>query len=124
MVWDGVDNKQYLDIGNFSVKLGHSDSINVGSMIEGADKVFSGQLTEMKLPDPGVNYTYTKTLSVIVNFDDMGAAPKGTIDLSSQYTCTSCTNNDDKVNCAAKLSFVGRRVDTSNIAAYNPAGKM
>ncbi len=119
-VWDGVENKQYLDVGSLSIKLGQADSVTVGSMIEGADKVFSGQLVEQKLPDPNSQYTYTKTLSLIVSFDDMGAAPKGTIEVSSQYTCTSCNNNDNKVNCAAQLAFTGRRVDASNTAIYNP----
>ncbi len=123
VLWDGVENKQYLDIGPFSVRLGQADQISVGSMIEGSDKVFSGQLVEQKLPDPNSQYTYTKTLSVIVSFNDLGASPVGSVDLSSQYTCTACTNNDNKVNCAAKLNFVGRRVDGTNYIGFSPRGQ-
>ncbi|MBI3182024.1 MAG: hypothetical protein HYZ28_07750 [Myxococcales bacterium] len=120
VVWDGVENKMYLDTGGLSVTMGDAETVKVGSMIEGQDRVFSGQYVEQKLPDPGSQYTYTKTLSLIVTFDDMGPAPKGTIDASSQYTCTQCNNNDNKVNCAAKLNFVGRRVDTQYISGYSP----
>ncbi len=120
VVWDGVENKQYLDIGNFSVTMGDAERVDVGDMIEGQDRVFSGQLVEQKLPDPNSQYTYTKTLSLTISFEDMSATAKGTIDANSQYTCTSCVNNDNKVNCAVKLNFVGRRVDTQYIQPYSP----
>lgn len=122
VVWDGTEGKQYLDLGAFAVKLGDADTVTVGSMIEGQDRVFSGQLVEQKLPDPNSQYTYTKTLSLVVTWDDMGAAPRGTIDASSMYTCTSCNNNDNKVNCAAKFNFVGRRIDTAQNSEYSPYG--
>lgn len=123
MVWDGVENKQYLDIGKFGVQMGHAEPVIVGRMIEGQDKSFMGQLVEQKLADPGSSYTYTKTLSLTINFEDMGASPKGSIDASSQYTCTSCTNNDNKVTCAARLSFVGRRIDSAQTTFYGPSGQ-
>ena len=126
VIWDGVENKQYIDIGNFSVSLGDTDPVNVGNMIEGSDKVFSGQLVEQQLPVTGSNYTYTKTASVIVTFDDMGIAPKGSIDLSSNFACTDCGpgtgHPNGPITCAVKLTFVGRRVDVSNMAAYSPKG--
>jgi hypothetical protein len=108
-VWTAADNKQYLDVGNFSVTLGHADPVVIGGLVEGSANVFSAQIVQQKLPDPGSTYTYTKTTSAIFTLDSVGETPKGTIDLSSQYTCTSCTNNDNKVNCAAKLTFNARR---------------
>jgi hypothetical protein len=121
-LWDGLENKQYLDTNGYSLTLGQADPVSVGSMIEGADKVFSGQLVTQRLPDQAnPNYTYTKTLSLVITVEDLGAAPKGTIDASSKYTCTNCTNNDGKVpECSAKLNFSGRRVDGSNVNNYSP----
>jgi hypothetical protein len=122
VIWDGTD-KQYLDIGKFSVRLGDADPIDVGSMIEGSDKVFDGTLVENELPTGGSSYSHTKTLSAKFTFEEMGAVARGSIDLSSTYSCTNCNNNDDKLNCAAKLTFIGRKIDETNMAGYSPTGQ-
>lgn len=126
VIWDGVDSKQYLDIGSFTVTLGDTDPINVGSMIEGADKVFSGQLVEQQLPTGTPAWSYTKTGVITVTFEDQGAAPKGSIDLSSNYACTECgqgtAHPNGPITCAVKLPFVGRRVDGTNNIMYGAKG--
>jgi hypothetical protein len=124
-IWDGVEGKQYLDIGTYAVQLGGADPVTGMGMIEGSDRSFSGQKITQGLPgQPGKdpNYTFTKTLSLVVTFDDLGASPKGTIAASSKYTCTNCgTNNDNKVaDCSANLPFVSRRIDASNMNIYQP----
>lgn len=121
VVWNGVENKQYLDIGSMAVTLGHADPIDVGDLIEGSDKVFSGQVVTQHLPEAN-GYTNTKTTTLTVTFDDMGATAKGSIDATSLYTCTNCQNNDNKVSCQAKFNFTGRRVDTAATTYYDPSG--
>lgn len=123
VIWDGVDGRQYLDLGNgFEIPLGDAEPVGFNGVIEGKDKVFSGQLVQQKLPDPGSQYTFTRTLSLVVTFTDMGGTAQGKVDASSQYTCTACTNNDNQVNCASSLTFVGRQIEADNLVGYSNQG--
>ncbi|MFL5321347.1 MAG: hypothetical protein ACJ790_16930 [Myxococcaceae bacterium] len=122
-IWDGPDGKQYLDMGTTSFTLGNADPVVVTGVIESTDpKVFSGTRTDRTLPNPSAanpNFSDTQVGTVTVTFDDLGNTTKGTIQLKSEYTCTSCQNNGGKVNCSAQLAFTGRRIDYSNLNPVN-----
>ncbi len=64
--------------------------------------------------------------SITVTFTDEGASPTGNVQLRSQYACVgNCPQPNpvpDSVSCATQLSFWARRIDTSRIEAYQPAG--
>jgi hypothetical protein len=117
-IWDGVDNKQYLDIGTGTWQLGQANPIQVGGVgiaalsqvIEGGGKVF----TESKQ----INRTTTNETdvrSVTVTFDEApGATAKGIINLKSTYTCASC----GQPSCEANLPFTGRKLDGEQTIIY------
>ena len=121
VIWDGVEGKQYLDLqmGGGSFDLGDAAPITVAELIEGQDNVFVGTRTTSRLPDAN-NYSYVRTRTVTVTFEDQGATPKGTIDLVSNYTCTNCaqgeTEQPGNKNCSTRMNFVGHRVDTQRIS--------
>jgi hypothetical protein len=118
-VWDGFDNKQYLDIGTFSIQMGDSAEVRVGSMIEGVDRAFSGTV-QIQTSQTNPAKTTTRNLVMVVKFEDFGAAPKGSVEAQSQYSCTNCTNNDNQVVCASTITFVGRRIDASPQTDHPP----
>lgn len=119
-IWDGVEGKQYLDMGGTAHwQLGDSAPIVIDDLIEGKDDTFVGTRTSTRLAD-STGYTNSRTRTATVTFDDQGATAKGTLDLASSYTCTNCydgeTEQPGNKNCATKLTFVGRRVDTQRIS--------
>lgn len=122
-LWDGPDGKQYLDLGSMSLKLGSADTIQVVGSIESTDpKVFSGTYTERQLPDPSSanpNFSSTLVQTVTVTFDEIGNTTKGSMSAKTDYTCTSCQNNNGHVPCSVSLNFAGRRIDYSNINAVD-----
>lgn len=126
VIWDGVnsagDTKQFLDLGEGqSFPLGDAQPVTVVGVIEGADNVFVGTQTVSLLPDAN-NYSNVRTKTITVTFEEQGAAPKGTIDLVSNYTCTNCamgeTEQKGNKNCSTRLNFVGRRIDVSQQTFY------
>lgn len=125
VIWDGVEGKQYLDLGTQSYKLGDSPEIRVADLIEGSDKVFSAQRNEVK-PFPGVEATESRQTQIVVTWNDYSFAPTGTIQLTAQYACVAgreqCPNPNptpDSVSCRSQLNFTARRIEASHITAYN-----
>jgi hypothetical protein len=128
VLWDGIEGKQYLDIGAQTFQLGHAPTITVTDMIEGSDKVFSAQHSEQG-PFPGVQATETRQTLVAVTFNDLGNSPTGTMLLKAEYACIngnqSCPTPNtvpDSVTCSATLNFVARLVATSQTTNYAPKG--
>ncbi|MEW5737803.1 MAG: hypothetical protein AB1938_02695 [Myxococcota bacterium] len=125
VIWDGVD-KQYLDMGNQSWKLGDSPTIVVSDLIEGTgDLSFSAQRSAVT-PFPGINATESRQTQVTVKWDNYSASPSGIISLNSQYACVAGTEpcppqnpSPDSVSCQATLNFFGRRIDVSQTTQYN-----
>ena len=127
VLWDGVD-KQYLDIGSRTFKLGDAPEIKVADLIEGGDKVFSAQ-RNVVTPFPGVEATESRQTQIVVTWNDYGSSPAGTIQLTAQYACVAgrqqCPTPNptlDSVSCRSQLNFVGRRIDVSQITAYPNKG--
>ena len=130
VIWDGVEGKQYLDMGRQQFKLGDSPTINFAELIEGQTGVFTGQRVEndqVTIPNV-VSYNQVRQTIITVNFNDLGASPTGTINLQSSYACQpqgSCpmdTTVADPRSCTVPLNFVARRIDVSRIAAYQEEG--
>lgn len=125
-IWDGVEGKQYLDMGpNTSFGLGHAEPVAISDLIEGQDNTFTGTETRTRLPDPNdfpANRSYVRTKSVTVTFADQSASPTGTIQVNSAYTCTNCRDRELETvgnkTCATSLSFVARRIDAQQITGY------
>ena len=56
VIWNGVDQTEYLDLGKQQWKLGDAPTIDVTDLIEGTDKTFSAlrNVSASHLADPGV----------------------------------------------------------------------
>ncbi|MBX5484212.1 MAG: hypothetical protein IRZ16_20490 [Myxococcaceae bacterium] len=122
VIWDGVDGKQYLDLGEGATfDLGDAAPISVVGVIEGQDNTFVGTETISRLPDNN-NYSYVRTKVITVTFNDQGASPTGTVDLNSSYTCTNCADGETEQpgnkNCSTRLNFTARRIDASPTTGY------
>ena len=129
-VWDGAENKQYLDMGaTAGWDLGDATGpggvgASVGNLapagqIEGADRVFTAQQSTVRTPDTTSNTTWSVTRTIKVTYNDLGNTPTGTLDLSVKYDCTNqCTGNFEPAqnpSCAVALPFKARRVDGNQI---------
>ncbi len=127
VVWDGTD-KQYLDVGNLTLRLGHAPSIAITDVIEGDGKSFVASRTTTT-PYPGIaNTSETRKQDVSVSFSDTGANPTGTITLKASYACQgNCPpqnpgSRGDAASCDSQLTFVARRVDAPAMQVLNPTG--
>lgn len=125
VVWNGVDQTEYLDLGTKSWNLGDSPTIRVSDLIEGTDKTFSALRNEQKpIAD---QYTEARQTQVSVKFTDYSAVPVGTISLNSQYACIKGRNDcpvgdlspQDAASCTSSLNFTARRIDAQQLTAYN-----
>lgn len=125
VIWNGVDQVEYLDLGTQTFNLGDSPTIRVSDLIEGTEKTFSALRNEQKpIAD---QYTEARQTQISVKFNDYSAVPTGTIALNAQYACikgrADCPVGDaspqDAASCSSSLNFVARRIDVQQITAYN-----
>lgn len=114
-LWDGVDGKQFLDIGATFTGL-----TGMG-LIEGDGKDFNGTYQSTFIdPDKNGN-TYTTNQNVAINFSELGAAAQGTVSRSVTRTCSFadqgfCDGTNTKAfSCAyGAQPIVGRQVAVDN----------
>lgn len=123
VIWAGIDQTEYLDMGTTQYKLGASPTINITDLIEGTDKTFSA-LRSIQSPD-GDRFTYARQTQVTVKFEDYSYSPKGTIALNSQFACINQRENcpspavePDAASCSSTVNFVARRIDAQHITVY------
>jgi hypothetical protein len=110
VLWDGVDDTKYLDVGDGRVSADMADAadVNIGvDAIEG--KSADGKLVFV------VERTVRDTNSTVVTaatytFDEVGQTAEGTVSFRSATTCTS-TTGCTPISCEFSRRFVGRRVD-------------
>jgi hypothetical protein len=116
-LWDGVDGKQYLDIGS---------ALAGFNLIEGDGKDFNAQYVSTYVdPDKNGN-TYTNTRTIAVNFSELGAAAQGTFSKSDSRTCSfadpgfcDTVGYSKPFSCApGALPIVGRQVAVENFKGY------
>lgn len=126
LIWDGVEGKQYLDVGTLQFKLGHAPTIDINDMIEGADKTFAAQRT---VTTPRGFYSETRQTLITVAFSDLGNSPTGTVVLKAIYSCNPGSQlcpvpnpAPDRVTCSTILNFVGRLIQASQTEPYTPKG--
>lgn len=124
VIWSGVDQTEYLDLGTQVFNLGDAPTIRVNDLIEGSDKTFSALRNEQKpISD---FYTEARQTQISVKFNDYSFAPTGTIALNSQYACIKQRNDcpvgdlspSDAASCSQQLNFVARRIEAQHITAY------
>lgn len=129
VIWAGLDQTEYLDLGNQQYKLGNAPLIDIKDLIEGTNKTFSA-LRSVQEPE-GDSYTYARQTQIQVTWDDYSYSPKGTIALNAQYACirnridcpgTGTTPSDlapaDAASCQSTINFVARAIDAQRITAY------
>lgn len=130
VIWGGVDQKEYLDIGEYKERLGNSPQITVNELIEGTNKSFSALRNTQD--QHGGQYNEVRGEQISIKFDDYSFSPTGTIGLSAQYACvnqqSNCpraenvqspvTGDSDAASCSATLPFVARKIDADQITAY------
>jgi hypothetical protein len=126
LIWDGVEGKQYLDMGTLHFKLGNAPNIDIFDMIEGGDKTFAAQRT---VTTPRGFYSETRQTLVTVAFSDLGMSPTGTVVLKAVYSCNPGSQlcpvpnpAPDRVTCTATLNFVARQIVASQTENYTPKG--
>lgn len=125
VIWNGVEQTEYLDLGTQTFDLGDAPTIRVSDLIEGTDKTFSA-LRNVQKPI-GDSYTEARQTQISVKFNDYSFAPVGTIALNAQYACikgrADCPVGDaspaDAASCSSQLNFVARRIDVQQLTAYN-----
>jgi hypothetical protein len=125
VIWNGVDQTEYLDLGTQSFDLGDAPTIRVTDVIEGTDKTFAALRTEQK-PVSDL-YTEARQTQISVKFNDYSFAPTGTIALNAQYAClkgrADCPIGDaspqDAASCSSQINFVARRIDAQQLTAYS-----
>lgn len=124
VIWNGVDQTEYLDLGSQAWKLGDAPEILVTDLIQGMDKAFSAaRNVQSPISD---QYIELRQTTVAVRFNDYSAAPTGTVSLTSQYACTKARGEcpqgtavaNDAASCTASLNFVARRIDVQQSTAY------
>ncbi|HYO55700.1 hypothetical protein [Archangium sp.] len=102
IIWDGVEGRQYLQVGDIDYELGDAQvRIVQGDAIvstEGDKPTFVVERTQTN-PNRTSRATYT--------FNKLGNTLEGTLVLS--HACSGGTGCDP--NCEASLGFVGRRLD-------------
>ena len=125
VIWNGVDQVEFLDLGTQTFNLGDSPTIRVSDLIEGTEKTFSALRNEQK--PIGDMYTEARQTQISVKFNDYSAVPTGTIALNAQYACIKGRNDcpvgdaspQDAASCSSSLNFVARRIDVQQLTAYN-----
>jgi hypothetical protein len=124
VIWNGIDQTEYLDIGEQNYKLGDAPIIEVRDLIEGSERSFSALRNEQKPIEDF--YTEARQTRIDVKFDDYSFAPKGSITLTSQYACAKIRNDcpvtnapPDAASCSAVLNFVARRIEAQHMTLYN-----
>jgi hypothetical protein len=110
-VWEGVEDRKYLQVGNLNYRLGdaYNISINGDAVIsqEKADKpTFVAERVDVEL-DRTITTRATYTL------DSQGETLEGTLALSSSCEGANC----DRPACEATVPFVGRRLDVERVLA-------
>jgi hypothetical protein len=124
VIWNGVEQTEYLDIGKQTYTLGDAPTIDVSDIIEGSEKSFSALRNVQKAN--GDQYTEGRRTQIAVKFNDYSFAPTGTVSLSAEYACAKGRANcpqgvdapDDAASCTAQLAFVARRIDVQQLTAY------
>ena len=124
VIWNGIDQTEYLDLGTQTFNLGDAPTIRITDVIEGTDKTFSALRNEQKpIAD---QYTEARQTQISVKFNDYSFAPVGTIALNSQYACikgrADCPVGDaspqDAASCSSSLNFVARKIDAAQSTIY------
>ncbi|PTL79953.1 hypothetical protein [Vitiosangium sp. GDMCC 1.1324] len=114
VIWDGVDDRKYLQTGDISYPLGDAQvTITAGdAIVSSADKDKTTFVVERTRTNP------SRSLRATYTFDSLGQTAEGTLALSYSCTGTGCDPN-----CDASLHFVGRLLDVDpTLIVNNTAG--
>jgi hypothetical protein len=103
IIWEGVDDRKYLQVGDIDYELGDADvRITEGdAIVSSEDDDKTTFVVERTQTDPA------RTSRATYTFDKLGATIEGALGLS--YTCTGSTSCAP--GCDATLRFVGRQLD-------------
>jgi hypothetical protein len=110
IIWDGVEDRKYLQVGNITYGLGSSQvQINAGdAYVSTGDAKKTTFVIERTQTGPN------RTMKATYTFDKLGETAEGTLELSHTCSGTGCTPD-----CAATLRFVGRRLDVDPMVPVN-----
>jgi hypothetical protein len=111
VLWEGIDDVWYLDVGNNTVQanMGHAPNLSIeADAIEGKKNddgkyVFVTEVTDRETDSTEVN-------RVTFTFDDVGSTVEGTVNFFSSCTGTGC-GTGNALTCEYSRRFVGRRID-------------
>lgn len=130
VVWDGASPNQYLDFGQQSYKLGDAPEITFSDLVLGQSNTFTAQrVTNTQGQGIGGQFVQVRQTVITVAFNDMGAAPTGTMALQSSYACqpaSACPTDmqvPDPRSCKVTLDWVARHIENDRTALYQEEGK-
>ncbi|WP_257457477.1 hypothetical protein [Archangium lipolyticum] len=101
IIWDGVDDRKYLQVGNINYQLGSSQVL-----IQGDALVSTGDAKKPTFTAERTQANPSRTSRATYTFDKLGETVEGTLALSFSCTGPGCTPG-----CDATLRFEGRRLD-------------
>ncbi len=119
VIWEGIDNKFYLEPGNIAYSLGEAQRINITTdAIEGGKNdnkqyVFSTTRTQTA----SANEVYTT--SAIYTFDELGKTVTGTLALHSNCAGSNCNSIP---TCDVTVNFSGREISGDRNIQYGSNG--
>jgi hypothetical protein len=111
VMWDGVDGKQYLEVGGVNYSMGNATvSITGDALVSSGDAKKTTFVAERTLVEPSRTYRATYT------FDNEGGLfageiIDGSIALVSTCAATGTSTCNQPTNCEATLRFSGRKLE-------------
>lgn len=121
VIWQGVDQAEYLDLGEASWTLGDAFPVENYGLIEGKDRAFQA-LRSWQKPNNN-DYLYSYQTTIAVTWDDYSFSPKGNVALTSVFACSrqnaDCPQQPPHTSCSAGFSFVARRIEAEASTGYN-----
>lgn len=119
VIWEGVDDKFYLEPGTISYSLGEARGISISTdAIEGGKNdnkqyVFTTSRTQT------VSANEVYTTSATYTFDDLGKTLTGTLALHSNCAGSNCNSTP---TCDVSLTFSGRQLTGDRNIDYGSNG--
>lgn len=118
VIWEGVDNKFYLEPGTINYPLGESQRVNIGGdAIEGGKQDKQYVFTTVRTQNVSANEVYTT--SATYTFDELGKTLKGTLSLHSNCAGSNCNGTP---TCDVTTNFSGRQISGDRDIQYGSNG--
>ncbi|MDY7225900.1 hypothetical protein [Hyalangium rubrum] len=118
VIWDGIDDVQYLEPGNIDYSLGQAEDISIGGeAIQGGKVEDNTVFTTTRTRRESTTEIYTTSATYTI--EKLGKTLEGSLALSSACAGADCGGIP---SCNVTLRFVGRKISTDNLTVYDNSG--